>query len=62
MEIDRKETAEIKNDDLFKAAELGDSSVFKSLSEDQLLKASSLLNEDGRSLLHVAVSSSQTEV
>ncbi|KAL8532443.1 hypothetical protein ACS0TY_008879 [Phlomoides rotata] len=62
MEIDGKATAEINNEVLFKAAESGDSSVFKSLPEELLLKASSLLNEDGRSLLHVAVSSSQTEV
>ncbi|KAL2233519.1 UNVERIFIED_CONTAM: hypothetical protein Sindi_1531900 [Sesamum indicum] len=62
MEIDGKPTTQIKEGDLFKAAESGDSSLFKSLSEEQLLKASSLRNEDGRSLLHVAVSSSKREV
>ncbi|KAK6133752.1 hypothetical protein DH2020_032463 [Rehmannia glutinosa] len=62
MEIDGNPASEIKDKDLFKAAESGDSSVFKSLSEEQLHKASSLRNEDGRSLLHVAVSSSQPEV
>lgn len=61
MEIDGKPAGELK-DDLFKAAETGDSSVFKSLSEEQLGEASGLRNEDGRSLLHVAVSSAQTEV
>ncbi|KAL0408729.1 UNVERIFIED_CONTAM: hypothetical protein Sradi_1807300 [Sesamum radiatum] len=62
MEIDGKPATQIKEGDLFKAAESGDSSLFKSLSEEQLLKASSLRNEDGRSLLHVAVSSSKREV
>lgn len=62
MEIDGKSAGEMKGEDLFRAAESGDSSVFKSLSEEQLRKASRLRNEDGRSLLHVAVSSSQTEV
>ncbi|KAL0296863.1 UNVERIFIED_CONTAM: hypothetical protein Sradi_6738400 [Sesamum radiatum] len=62
MEIDGKPATQIKVGDLFKAAESGDSSLFKSLSEEQILKASSLRNEDGRSLLHVAVSSSKTEV
>ncbi|GFP87318.1 26S proteasome non-ATPase regulatory subunit 10 [Phtheirospermum japonicum] len=62
MEIDGNQASQPKDKDLFKAAESGDISFFKSLSEEQLLKASSLRNEDGRSLLHVAVSSSQTEV
>lgn len=62
MEIDGVPATEIKEKDLFKAAESGGSSVFKSLSEEQLLKASSFRNEDGRSLLHAAVSSSQNEV
>lgn len=61
MEIDHKSAEEMK-DDLFKAAESGDFSVFKSLSEVQLGEASRLRNEDGRSILHVAVSSSKTEV
>uniref|UniRef100_A0A7N2R224 Uncharacterized protein n=1 Tax=Quercus lobata TaxID=97700 RepID=A0A7N2R224_QUELO len=65
MEIDPPNTKPevvIKDDDLFKAAESGDASTFKSLSQNQLSKALSLRNEDGRSLLHVAVSSSHPEV
>ncbi|XP_044492724.1 26S proteasome non-ATPase regulatory subunit 10-like [Mangifera indica] len=48
--------------DLFKAAETGDSSIFQSLSQQHLSKSLSLKNEDGRSLLHVAVSSSHPEM
>lgn len=65
MEIDPPNTkpeVEIKDDDLFKAAESGDASTFKSLSQHQLSKALSLRNEDSRSLLHVAASSSHPEV
>ncbi|KAK7849916.1 26s proteasome non-atpase regulatory subunit 10 [Quercus suber] len=65
MEIDPPNTnpeVEIKDDDLFKAAESGDASTFESLSQNQLSKALSLRNEDGRSLLHVAASSSHPEV
>lgn len=62
MEIDGKSAGDLKGEDLFRAAESDDSSVFKSLSEEQLSKASRLRNEDGRSLLHVAVSSSNTKV
>ncbi|XP_031400492.1 26S proteasome non-ATPase regulatory subunit 10 [Punica granatum] len=58
MEID----APMKDDDLFRAAETGNSSVFRSLSPEQLTQALSLTNEDGRSLLHVAVSSGKSEV
>lgn len=57
----KSEDLHIKEKDLFKAAETGDSSTFESLSEDQLSKSLKLRNEDGRSLLHVAVSSSRTE-
>ena len=65
MEIDPPNTkpeVQIKDDDLFKAAESGDASTFKSLSQKQLSKALSLRNEDCRSLLHVAASSSHPEV
>lgn len=63
MEIDtRKEELKIKDDDLFRAAESGDASTFKSLSQEQLSRALSLRNEDSRSLLHVAASSAQSEV
>ncbi|KAH1064214.1 hypothetical protein J1N35_029201 [Gossypium stocksii] len=55
-------SVEIKEKDLFKAAEKGDSSIFKSLSEDHLTKSLKLRNEDARSLLHVAVSSAHPEV
>ncbi|XP_049405747.1 uncharacterized protein LOC125869221 isoform X1 [Solanum stenotomum] len=57
-----KSSAQIKDKDLFKAAESGDSSLFKSLPKEQLFKSLSLRNEDARSLLHVAVSSGHTEV
>ncbi|XP_075104124.1 uncharacterized protein LOC107778106 isoform X1 [Nicotiana tabacum] len=57
-----KLSAQIKDKDLFKAAESGDSSLFESLTEEQLLKALSLRNEDVRSLLHVAVSSAHAQV
>ncbi|KAM7464468.1 hypothetical protein LguiA_032589 [Lonicera macranthoides] len=53
---------QIKDDDLFKAAESGDSSIFKSLSQQHLLHSLSLRNEDRRSLLHVAASSGHTQV
>ncbi|CAH9101014.1 unnamed protein product [Cuscuta europaea] len=62
MEIDSAKPTQMKDDDLFKAAESGDSELFKSLSEDQLVKALALRNEDRRSLLHVAVSSAHAEV
>jgi 26S proteasome non-ATPase regulatory subunit 10 len=63
MEIDHpKAEFQIKDDDLFIAAESGDASTFKSLSREQLSRALSLRNEDGRSLLHVATSSTQSEV
>lgn len=59
MEID---SPPLKTEDLFKASEAGDSSVFKAMSKDQLSKALSLRNEDGRSLFHVAASSGHLEV
>ncbi|GFY98412.1 ankyrin repeat family protein [Actinidia rufa] len=51
-----------KVEDLFNAAEKGDSSIFRALSQEQLLKALSLRNDDCRSLLHVAASSGHAEV
>ncbi|EXB65070.1 26S proteasome non-ATPase regulatory subunit 10 [Morus notabilis] len=64
MEIDppRRPNRDFKPQDLFKAAETGDSSAFTSLSKEELSKSLSLRNEDGRSLLHVAASSGQLEV
>ncbi|XP_065860533.1 uncharacterized protein [Euphorbia lathyris] len=64
MQIDQPNQLDhqIKDTDLFKAAETGDASTFKSLSPEQLSKALSLQNEDARSLLHVAVSSSHLQV
>ncbi|TQD87211.1 hypothetical protein C1H46_027246 [Malus baccata] len=64
MEIDHPTPSEqkLKAEDLFKAAETGDSLAFKSLSVKQLAEAFSLRNEDVRSLLHVAVSSGRSEV
>ena len=63
MEIDTVEPESlIKDEDLFRAAESGDSSVFRALSPQQFLRALSLRNEDGRSLLHVATSSGHSEV
>lgn len=53
---------QIKAEDLFKAAENGDVSLLNNLSEEQLLKALSLRDEDSRSLLHVAVSFGRSEV
>ncbi|KAH0436592.1 hypothetical protein IEQ34_026374 [Dendrobium chrysotoxum] len=57
MEIDAP-----KKEDLFKAAESGNASFIRNLSEDELRHALSLTNEDGRSLLHVAASAGRTEV
>ncbi|XP_028556267.1 26S proteasome non-ATPase regulatory subunit 10 isoform X3 [Dendrobium catenatum] len=57
MEIDAP-----KKEDLFKAAESGNASFFRNLSEDELRHALSLINEDGRSLLHVAASAGRIEV
>ncbi|KAM0983827.1 hypothetical protein ACFX2C_011315 [Malus domestica] len=64
MEIDHPAPSEqkLKAEDLFKAAETGDSSALKSLSQKQLAEAFSLRNEDARSILHVAVSSGRSEV
>lgn len=61
MEIEG-EQAVVKDEDLFKAAENGDSSIFEVLSHQQLLKSLSLRNEDRRSLLHVAASSARSAV
>lgn len=64
MEIDPPKQAEyqIKAEGLFKAAETGDASTFEALPSQQLSKALSLRNEDGRSLVHVAASSGHPEV
>lgn len=63
MEIDAsKDLRLIKDEDLFKAAETGDSSAFAALAPHQLSQSLSLRNEDGRSLLHVAVSSGHADV
>ncbi|XP_057508761.1 uncharacterized protein LOC130791586 isoform X2 [Actinidia eriantha] len=51
----------IKVEDLFNATEKGESSIFRALSQAQLLKALSLRNEDCRSLVHVAASSGHAE-
>ncbi|KAK2429282.1 hypothetical protein P8452_42940 [Trifolium repens] len=59
MEVDSEN---IKEKDLFKAAEEGDSSIFESLSPQSLSKSLSLTNEDARSLLHVATSSGHSKV
>lgn len=53
---------QMKAEDLFKAAENGDVSLLNNLSKEHLLKALSLRDEDGRSLLHVAVSFGRSEV
>ncbi|KAL3684402.1 hypothetical protein R1sor_002424 [Riccia sorocarpa] len=47
---------------IWEAAEKGDRSFFDELTEPQILRALSLRNEDGRSILHVAASNGQTEV
>ncbi|KAL8104599.1 hypothetical protein AgCh_028717 [Apium graveolens] len=60
MEIDG--TTKLKPEELFKAAEAGDTSVFDSLSQPNLVMIFSLRNEDQRSLLHVATSSGHTQV
>lgn len=60
MDIDPP--SQIEDKDLFKAAETGDSSAFKSLPPELLSKALALQNEDGRSVLHVAASSGHPEV
>jgi len=63
MEVDSEKKQEtIKEKDLFKAAEEGDSSTFESLSSESLSKALSLRNEDARSLLHVAASFGHSQV
>lgn len=67
MEIDTPWEPEItgtkiKGEDLFRAAETGDLAVFRNLSQEQFLTASTLRNEDDRSLIHVAASSGHAEV
>ncbi|XP_042409928.1 26S proteasome non-ATPase regulatory subunit 10-like [Zingiber officinale] len=51
-----------KPEDLFRAAENGDFSLFTSLSAETLGWARSLRNEDGRSLIHVAASAGRSQV
>lgn len=53
---------QIRDEELFKAAESGDSLVFMSLSPQQLAKSLSFRNEDGRSLLHVSASFGHSQV
>ncbi|KMT09011.1 hypothetical protein BVRB_6g137170 isoform B [Beta vulgaris subsp. vulgaris] len=60
--MDAREDTEMAAKEVFKAAEIGDTSVFKSFSDDKLSKFLSLRNDDGRSLLHVAASSTHSEV
>ena len=62
MEMETSKETEIKASELFKAAELGNTSLFSSFSKDQLAKFLSFRNDDGRSLLHVAASSAQSKV
>lgn len=64
MEIDASEprSRPIKDEELFRAAESGDSSAFEALSLEQLTRALSHANEDGRSVLHVAVSAAHLDV
>ncbi|CAN6927212.1 unnamed protein product [Brassica oleracea var. botrytis] len=47
---------QIRDEELFKAAESGNFLVFMSLSLQQLAKSISFRNKDGRSLLHVSAS------
>ncbi|KAF2539806.1 hypothetical protein F2Q68_00020394 [Brassica cretica] len=57
-----QEPKQIRDEELFKAAESGDSSVFMSLSPQQLAKSLSFRNEDGRSLLHVSASFGHSQI
>lgn len=51
-----------KPEDLFEAAEKGDTSIFEALPEEELRRARTLRNEDDRSLLHVAAASGHSKV
>jgi 26S proteasome non-ATPase regulatory subunit 10 len=62
MEIATDTAKQMRDEELFKAAEWGDSSLFMSLSEEQLSKSLNFRNEDGRSLLHVAASFGHSQV
>lgn len=64
MEVDNEEKQqEVKEKDLFKATEDGDTSALESVSSETLSKALiTLRNEDGRTLLHVAASSGHSQV
>ena len=57
-----KKQHDVKEKDLFKAAEEGDAATFQALSAETLSKALSLRNEDARSLLHVAASFGHSQV
>lgn len=67
MEIDEPqlmddEARPLTDDALFRAAEAGKVGILRQLSGEEIDRASSIRNEDGRSLLHVAASAAQTEV
>jgi 26S proteasome non-ATPase regulatory subunit 10 len=62
MEIATDTAKQMRDEELFKAAEWGDSSLFMSLSEEQLSKSLNFRNEDGRSLLHVAASFGHSQI
>ncbi|WVZ09854.1 hypothetical protein V8G54_014384 [Vigna mungo] len=63
MEVDsEKKQQSLKEKDLFKAAEEGDTATFQALSAETLSKALSLRNEDARSLLHVAASFGHSQI
>ena len=53
---------QIRDEELFKAAESGNFLVFMSLSLQQLAKSISFRNKDGRSLLHVSASFGHSQV
>ncbi|GAB2296593.1 hypothetical protein Dimus_030704, partial [Dionaea muscipula] len=54
--------SQLKEEDLFKAAESGDASIFNAPSPQQLSESLSFRNEDGRSFLHVAASAAHPDV
>lgn len=65
MDVDtQEEVIGVKDEDLFRAAESGDSEVFEKLSRDEveLNRARSIRNEDARSLLHVAAAAGHHQV
>ncbi|BBM99013.1 26S proteasome non-ATPase regulatory subunit 10 [Marchantia polymorpha subsp. ruderalis] len=54
--------AQPQDEAIWTAAEKGDRSFFDTLSEPQILKALTLKNEDGRSILHVAAAAGHSQV